>query len=42
MRKRLYPEWVNAKRMNPYKAQEELAAMEAIVKTLEGLAKKPA
>jgi hypothetical protein len=40
LRKRVYPTWVNAKRMNEFKAEEEIAAMAAIVATLEGLAKR--
>lgn len=37
LRKRVYPAWINAKRMNQFKAQEEIAAMAAIVQTLEDL-----
>jgi hypothetical protein len=37
LRQRVYPRWVGAKRMTQFKADEELAAMTAIVKTLEGL-----
>jgi hypothetical protein len=40
LRKRVYPTWVTAKRMNQFKAEEEIAAMAAIVATLEGLARK--
>lgn len=39
MRKRMYPTWVNAKRLNHLKAENEIAAMAAIVTTLEGLKK---
>lgn len=39
MRKRVYPTFIRAGRMNQFKAQEEIAAMEAVVKTLEGLRK---
>lgn len=43
LRRRVYPAWVNAKRLNQFKAEDEIAAMAAIVATLEGLAegKKP-
>lgn len=37
LRKRVYPNWVTAKRMNPLKAENEIDAMAAIVATLEGL-----
>lgn len=37
MRKRNYPTWVSAKRMNLFKAQDEIAWMTAIVETLEEL-----
>jgi hypothetical protein len=40
LRKRVYPGWVNAKRLNAFKAEDEIAAMAAIVKTLEGLQSK--
>lgn len=40
MRKRVYPTFIAAKRMNFYTAQEEIAAMQAIVETLEGQVKK--
>ena len=39
IRRDVYPAWVRAKRLNPLKAESEIAAMAAIVKTLEGLAK---
>ena len=35
MRKRVYPRWVEANRMTRAKADAEIAAMEAIVATLE-------
>lgn len=37
VRKRCYPTWVAAKRLNVFKAEEEIAAMTAIVRTLEEL-----
>lgn len=37
MRQRIYPTWVGAKRMSQFKADDEIAAMAAIVKTLEDL-----
>lgn len=37
MRQRIYPGWVNAKRMTVHKASEEIAAMAAILKTLKGI-----
>lgn len=40
LRIRVYPTWVHAKRMNQFKAKEEIEAMRAIVKTLEGLQAK--
>lgn len=40
LRKRVYPTWVTAKRMNQFKAENEINAMAAIVHTLEGLAGK--
>lgn len=40
MRRQVYPRWVAAKRLNEFKAEEEIAAMEAIVQTLEELAAK--
>lgn len=39
LRKRMYPIWVTAKRINPLKAETEIDAMAAIVETLEGLKK---
>lgn len=39
LRKRVYPAWVTAKRMNPLKAESEILAMTAIVRTLEELQK---
>jgi hypothetical protein len=35
MRKRVYPDWVDRRRMSPQKAQHETAAMEAVLATLE-------
>lgn len=40
LRVRMYPTWVRAKRLNPLKAEDEIAAMRAIIKTLEGLQPK--
>lgn len=40
LRKRMYPTWVTAKRLNPIKAAEEIAAMQAIITTLEGIKAK--
>lgn len=37
LRKRVYPTWVTAKRMNALKAENEILAMTAIVATLERL-----
>lgn len=37
LRRNSYPRFVNAKRMNQFKAEEEIEAMSAIVKTLEKL-----
>ena len=39
MRRNVYPKFVGAKRMTKFKADDEIAAMAAIVKTLEGLQK---
>lgn len=36
MRKRVYPNFVGAKRMTQFKADDEIAAMAAILKFLEG------
>ena len=38
MRKRVYPRWVENKRMTQAKADAEIAAMEAIKATLETVA----
>ena len=35
LRKNVYPGWVNAKRMTVFKAEDEIAAMAAIVRFLE-------
>lgn len=40
MRKRVYPTFVAGKRLNKFKAEEEIAAMAAILATLEGLQRK--
>lgn len=40
LRKRVYPSWVTAKRMTSFKAEDEIAAMEAVAQTLERLSKK--
>ena len=37
LRRRVYPQWVGAKRMNQFKAESEILAMQAIVRTLEDL-----
>jgi hypothetical protein len=43
LRKSAYPGWVRAGRLNVFKAEEEITAMAAIVKTLQDLvaAEKP-
>lgn len=44
IRRDAYPTWVRAGRLNKFKAEDEIAAMAAIVATLEGLqvaSKKP-
>jgi hypothetical protein len=38
MRERVYPKWVETGRMKREEADRELAAMQAIVATLQGLA----
>lgn len=40
LRRKVYPRWVTAKRMNPFKAEEEITLMGAIVRTLEELVAK--
>lgn len=40
MRKNVYPRLVGGKRMTQFKADDEIAAMAAIVKTLESLPKE--
>lgn len=42
MRRRVYPHWVNVKKMGQAKADEEIANMEAIIRTLEWLAENEA
>ena len=37
LRRRVYPQWVGAKRMNQFKAESEIQAMMAIVRTLEDI-----
>lgn len=37
MRKRMYPTWVAAKRMNVFKAEDEISEMQAVLATLESL-----
>lgn len=37
IRRDVYPAWVRAGRMNVFTAEDEMAAMAAIVKTLQGL-----
>lgn len=37
IRRDVYPTWVRAGRMNVFKAEDEMAAMAAIVRTLQGL-----
>jgi hypothetical protein len=39
LRRRVYPRWVEGKRMTQAKADDEIAAMDAIVETLERLEK---
>lgn len=40
LRKRVYPRFVAAKRLNEFKAEEEIAVMTAVVATLESLQRK--
>jgi len=40
MRRRVYPRWIEAGRMTQSKADHEIACMEAIVASLEGIAPK--
>lgn len=40
LRRKVYPQFVRAKRMNPFKAEDEIKLMAAIVKTLEELVAK--
>jgi hypothetical protein len=35
LRHKCYPAWITAKRLNQFKAEDQLAAMEAIIRTLE-------
>lgn len=35
LRRNVYPRWVGAKRMTQFKADDEIAAMDAIVRFLE-------
>lgn len=37
MRRRVYPRWVAAKKMTQEKADYEIAAMEAVLVTLDGV-----
>lgn len=37
MRRRVYPRWVESKRMTQAKAAAEIAAMEAVLATIKGL-----
>lgn len=39
MRERVYPKWVASKRMTQAKADSELAAMRAVLRTVEGVAR---
>ena len=41
MRRRLYPRWVMAEKIGAHEADHELRCMEAVLKTLEGLAAPP-
>ena len=38
MRQRVYPRWVSTGKMKQASADKEMAAMEAVLKTLKGLA----
>lgn len=40
LRRRLYPQWVAAKRMTPEAAEYQLTAMEAVLITLQDLMKE--
>lgn len=40
MRKRVYPRWIESGRFSQAKADHEIAAMEAIIATLEAVAAK--
>ena len=37
LRRRVYPRWIEKKKMTQAKADDEIAAMEAITETLRGL-----
>jgi hypothetical protein len=37
MRQRVYPRWIEAKRMTQKKADEEIAAMQAVLETLRSI-----
>lgn len=41
MRERVYPRWVSEKRMPQKKADDEMAAMRAVLRTLRGIAEAP-
>lgn len=40
MRRRVYPRWVEQQRMTQKKADDEIAAMEAVLATLQGIEAK--
>ena len=40
MRRRVYPRWIQAGRMKQDEADREIARMEAVLATLQGLAEK--
>lgn len=42
MRERVYPRWVSEKRLTQAKADRELAAMRAVLRTLQGIAEAAA
>ena len=37
MRRRVYPRWIEHERMTQRKADDEIAAMEAVLATLQGI-----
>lgn len=40
MRRRVYPRWIDSGKLTQQKADHEIACMEAVLETLEGLAPK--